>query len=69
MSAELKDHGIGVNCVPPSIIDTPNNRSDMPDADATRWVTPQALADVIAFLASDQARAIHGAAIPVASRV
>ena len=69
MSAELKDHGIGVNCVLPSIIDTPNNRSDMPDADATRWVTPPALADVIAFLASDQARAILGAAIPAAGRV
>lgn len=69
MSAELKDQGINVNCVLPSIIDTPDNRQAMPDADFARWVTPQALADVIAFLASDAARAIHGAAIPVTGRV
>ncbi|HET8745563.1 MAG TPA: SDR family NAD(P)-dependent oxidoreductase [Ramlibacter sp.] len=69
MSAELKDKGINVNCVLPSIIDTPDNRADMPDADASRWVAPEALADVIAFLGSDAARAIHGAAIPVTGRV
>lgn len=65
MSAELKDRGINVNCVLPSIIDTPDNRVAMPNADASRWVSPQALAEVIAFLASDGATAIHGAAIPV----
>ncbi len=69
MSAELKDQGIRVNCVLPSIIDTPDNRQSMPDADFGRWVAPQALAEVIAFLASDAARAIHGAAIPVSGRV
>jgi NAD(P)-dependent dehydrogenase (short-subunit alcohol dehydrogenase family) len=69
MSAELKDQGINVNCVLPSILDTPDNRAAMPDADATRWVAPDALADVIAFLASDGARAVHGAAIPVTGRV
>lgn len=65
MSAELKGKGIHVNCVLPSIIDTPDNRSAMPDADPSSWVEPTALAQVIAFLASDAARAIHGAAIPV----
>ncbi|GAB3668362.1 SDR family NAD(P)-dependent oxidoreductase [Ramlibacter alkalitolerans] len=65
MAAELKAHGINVNCVLPSIIDTPENRAAMPDGDPTRWVAPQALADVIAFLCSDAARAIHGATIPV----
>ena len=65
MSAELKDQGINVNCVLPSIIDTPDNRAAMPDADASRWVSPQSLAEVIAFLASDGAAAIHGASIPV----
>jgi NAD(P)-dependent dehydrogenase (short-subunit alcohol dehydrogenase family) len=65
MSAELKDRNINVNCVLPTIIDTPDNRAAMSDADPTRWVSPQALAEVIAFLASDAARAIHGAAIPV----
>ena len=66
MAAELKAAGINVNCVLPSIIDTPDNRAAMPDADPARWVAPQALAEVIAFLCSDAARAIHGAAIPVA---
>jgi NAD(P)-dependent dehydrogenase (short-subunit alcohol dehydrogenase family) len=69
LSAELKDRNINVNCVLPSIIDTPDNRSAMPDADASKWVEPQALAEVIAFLCSDAARAIHGAAIPVTGRV
>lgn len=69
LSEELKDKGINVNAVLPSIIDTPANRADMPQADFTRWVTPAALADVILFLASDGARAITGAAIPVSGRV
>lgn len=65
LSAEVKTHGINVNTVLPSTIDTPQNRSAMPKADFSRWVEPAALADVIVFLASDAARAIHGAAIPV----
>ena len=65
MAAELRDRNINVNCVLPSIIDTPENRAAMPQADARRWVAPQDLAAVIVFLASDAARAIHGAAIPV----
>jgi NAD(P)-dependent dehydrogenase (short-subunit alcohol dehydrogenase family) len=69
MSAELKDRNINVNCVMPSIIDTPQNRAAMPDADASRWVAPEALAEVMVFLASDRARAIHGAAIPVSGLV
>jgi len=69
MSAELRDKGINVNCVLPSVIDTPQNRADMPSADPRRWVAPEALADVVLFLASDAARAIHGAAIPVTGLV
>ncbi len=69
MSAELRGNGINVNCILPSIIDTPQNRSDMPGADPRRWVSPEALADVVLFLASDQANAIHGAAIPVTGLV
>ena len=65
MSAELKKSGINVNCVLPCTIDTPQNREAMPRADTSRWVPPEALADVILFLASDAARAVHGAAIPV----
>ena len=65
MAAELRDKGINVNCVLPTIIDTPENRKAMPEADPARWVAPDDLASVIAFLASDAARAIHGAAVPV----
>jgi NAD(P)-dependent dehydrogenase (short-subunit alcohol dehydrogenase family) len=65
MAAELKREGIHVNCVLPGTIDTPQNRQDMPNADFSRWVTPEAIADVVLFLASEAARAIHGAAIPV----
>ncbi|MBK9116892.1 MAG: SDR family NAD(P)-dependent oxidoreductase [Betaproteobacteria bacterium] len=65
MAAELRDKGINVNCVLPTIIDTPENRKAMPDADPARWVAPADLANVIAFLASDAARAVHGAAVPV----
>ena len=65
MAAELRDRGINVNCVLPTIIDTPENRKAMPGADPSRWVAPADLASVIAFLASDAARAVHGAAVPV----
>jgi NAD(P)-dependent dehydrogenase (short-subunit alcohol dehydrogenase family) len=69
MSAELRDKGINVNCVLPSIIDTPENRAAMPKADPSRWVSPRDLAEVILFLASDKASALHGAAIPVTGLV
>jgi NAD(P)-dependent dehydrogenase (short-subunit alcohol dehydrogenase family) len=65
MAAELRDKNINVNCVLPTIIDTPENRAAMPKADPKRWVAPQDLAAVIVFLGSDAARAVHGAAIPV----
>ena len=65
MAAELREQNINVNCVLPTIIDTPENRASMPKADPKRWVAPQDLAQVIVFLASDAARAIHGAALPV----
>jgi len=65
MALELRERNINVNCVLPSIIDTPQNRTAMPDADPKHWVAPEALADVIVFLASKRARAVHGAAVPV----
>ena len=65
LADELKGDGINVNCVLPSIIDTPRNRTDMPDAQHEAWVDPNDLANVIGFLASDAARAVHGAAIAV----
>ena len=66
MAAELRDKNINVNCVLPTIIDTPENRAAMPKADPAKWVAPADLANVIVFLASDAARAVHGAALPVA---
>jgi NAD(P)-dependent dehydrogenase (short-subunit alcohol dehydrogenase family) len=65
MAAELREQNINVNCVLPTVIDTPENRAAMPHADPRKWVAPQDLAAVILFLASDAARAIHGAALPV----
>jgi NAD(P)-dependent dehydrogenase (short-subunit alcohol dehydrogenase family) len=64
-AAEVLASGVRINAVLPSTIDTPANRSGMPDADFTRWVTPTSLADVIAFLLSDAARDVSGAALPV----
>lgn len=69
LAEELKDRGVTVNAVLPSIIDTPPNRHDMPDADFARWVRPEQLADVIVFLLSPRAIAITGALIPVSGRV
>jgi len=69
LAEELKSAGITVNAVLPSIIDTPANRAEMPTADFSTWVTPQALADIILFLASPQSQAITGALVPVTGRV
>ncbi len=67
-AAEVKEHGINVNAILPGTIDTPQNREAMPKANTDNWVQPESLADVILFLASDAARDIHGAAIPVYGR-
>ena len=68
LAAECKGK-ITVNAVLPSTIDTPANRASMPKADFTKWVTPQELAEVILFLASDAASAVTGALLPVSGRV
>jgi NAD(P)-dependent dehydrogenase (short-subunit alcohol dehydrogenase family) len=68
MAEEYKRQGINVNAVLPSVIDTPQNRQAMPKADFSQWVTPEAMARVIAFLASEEASPIHGALIPVYGR-
>lgn len=65
MALELREQNINVNAVMPSLIDTIRNRQDMPDSDFSKWVTPQEIANVIGFLASEQAVALHGACIPV----
>ena len=68
LAAELKGK-VTVNAVLPSTIDTPANRASMPKADFAKWVTGQELADVILFLAGDQASAVTGALLPVGGRV
>ena len=65
LAAELGGKDVTVNAILPSIIDTPTNRKDMPDADFSSWVRPEAIADIVLFLASPAARSIHGALIPV----
>ncbi len=68
LADELKDHGMTVNAVLPGIIDTPQNRTDMPSADFSRWVAPADIAEVVLFLASESARSVTGALIPVTGR-
>ncbi len=69
LAEELKDTSVTVNAVLPSILDTAQNRADMPDADPAKWVAPADLARVMLFLASPDSRAITGALIPVTGRV
>lgn len=69
LAEELKADGVTVNAVLPSIIDTPANRADMPKADFSAWVSPDQLAAVILFLASEEASAVTGALLPVTGRV
>ena len=69
LAEELKDTSVTVNAVLPSILDTAQNRADMPDADPARWVAPADLARVMLFLASPESRAITGALIPVTGKV
>ena len=68
VAAEVLSHGVRVNAVLPSMIDTPGNRAGMPNADPSKWVARESLAGVIQFLLSDAARDISGAAIPVYGR-
>jgi len=68
LAEELEDRGVTVNAVLPATMDTAANRADMPDADFTRWVKPEAVASVVVFLLSEHARAVTGALIPVVGR-
>ncbi len=68
MAAEYKDQGIRVNALLPMVIDTPENRTAMPKADFSQWVTPEALAQVILFLASDASEPVNGVLLPVFGR-
>jgi NAD(P)-dependent dehydrogenase (short-subunit alcohol dehydrogenase family) len=65
LAAELKGRGVRVNSILPSIIDTEANRKAMRGADFAKWPKPEDIARVVLFLCSDEAKVIHGAAIPV----
>jgi len=65
LAAEYRFDNINVNCILPGTIDTPQNREDMANADFSKWVAPEQLADVILFLSSNAAIAVNGAAVPV----
>jgi NAD(P)-dependent dehydrogenase (short-subunit alcohol dehydrogenase family) len=65
LADELKQGGITVNCVVPGTLNTPQNREALPNASHDKWVEPASIADVILFLASDAARAVNGAAVPI----
>jgi NAD(P)-dependent dehydrogenase (short-subunit alcohol dehydrogenase family) len=68
IAQEFKKYDINVNCIIPSTIDTPDNRRNFPDADFSKWVKPEQIAEVILFLLSDQSKVINGASIPVYGR-
>jgi NAD(P)-dependent dehydrogenase (short-subunit alcohol dehydrogenase family) len=65
LAADLKGSGVRVNAILPSIIDTAPNRKAMPQADFSKWPKAEEIARVVLFLCSDDARVIHGAALPV----
>jgi NAD(P)-dependent dehydrogenase (short-subunit alcohol dehydrogenase family) len=68
LAVEYRDDGIRANAVLPSVIDTPANRAQMPDADHSKWVPPAQIARVIRFLCSNDAEPISGASVPVYGR-
>ena len=68
LAEELKAEGVRVNAVLPGTIDTPQNRAAMPDADPSRWLRPEQMAEAMAFLLSDAASGVTGALLPVTGR-
>lgn len=69
MALELREYNIRVNGVSPSTVDTPANRKSMPDADVSKWVTPDQIGDLMVFLQSDQSTAITGANIEISGKL
>jgi NAD(P)-dependent dehydrogenase (short-subunit alcohol dehydrogenase family) len=68
VDAEYRDDGVRANAILPSVIDTPANRDSMPNADTSKWVTPEEIARVVCFLCSEDSKPTSGAAVPVYGR-
>jgi len=68
IAEEFRKYDINVNCVMPSTIDTPDNRSNFPKADFSKWVDPKDIAEVMLFLVSDASKVVSGAVVPVAGK-
>ncbi len=68
LDAEYRDEGVRCNAILPSVIDTPRNRADMPDADHSKWVPPAEIAKVVRFLVSEESAPVSGAGVPVYGR-
>jgi NAD(P)-dependent dehydrogenase (short-subunit alcohol dehydrogenase family) len=68
LAAEYTEDGVRANAIMPSVIDTPANRASQPDADHSRWVSPEQIAQVIRFLLAEESSAISGAHVPVYGR-
>jgi NAD(P)-dependent dehydrogenase (short-subunit alcohol dehydrogenase family) len=68
LAEDVRPYDVNVNCVLPSVVDTPANRRDLPGADVSRWVRPEQLARIMVWLTSPEADPLNGAAIPVYAR-
>ncbi|HEU5309915.1 MAG TPA: SDR family oxidoreductase, partial [Candidatus Eisenbacteria bacterium] len=68
LARELLASGVTANAVMPSMVDTPANRKEMPNADPASWVQPEEIAELLLYLASDRASATSGALIPIYGR-
>ena len=68
LAEDVRPYDVNVNCVLPSVIDTPANRRDLAGADVSQWVTPTQLARIMIWLTSPDAKPINGAAVPVYAR-
>ena len=68
LAIEYREQGVRVNAILPSVIDTPANRADQPEADYSKWVAPAEIAQVIRFLLSDSSAPVSGALMPVYGR-
>jgi NAD(P)-dependent dehydrogenase (short-subunit alcohol dehydrogenase family) len=68
VDTEVRKEGVRANAIVPNVVDTPQNRAQMPDADHSRWVTGEQLARVVVWLCSDDSAPLSGGTIPAYGR-